>query len=322
MKRALILLSGIALLLASCARKLDLDAEMEAGEAVCWMTGLADDTPVARLSIPGAHDAASASITAWTRWTRTQELSVAGLWNFGVRAFDLRPAWVDGELGIYHETYSAHVTFPQVMHALILALEKHPGECAIVLVRHEEEADGNDPGWASAMGSYVDSIRDHLVAYRSGITLGEMRGKILILSRNEYAGGPIGGYLRGWTSGDDPDRQQSASILCEDGTSAPFWVQDYYHPDGLTDKWAQIQGLLDATASASEPFPLVVNHVSGYTGSLPDYRDNARNVNKKTASALTGSPSGILMLDFAGVEKSKGVEVGGATLVKEVVGNN
>ena len=208
------------------------------------------------------------------------------------------------------------------MHALILALEKHPGECAIVLVRHEEEADGNDPGWASAMGSYLAGIRDHLAAYRSGITLGEMRGKILVLSRNEYADGPIGGYLRGWTSGDDFSRQQSASILCEDGTTAPFWVQDFYHPEGLADKWAQIEGLLDATASASEPFPLVVNHISGYTGNLPDYRDNARNVNKKTASVLTGAPAGILMMDFAGVEKSKGIEVGGETLVKGVVGNN
>ena len=49
------------------------------GEPLCWMTALADDTPLTQLSIPGAHDAASASVTSWTRWTRTQALDIDGL---------------------------------------------------------------------------------------------------------------------------------------------------------------------------------------------------------------------------------------------------
>jgi hypothetical protein len=57
---------------------------------VSWMTPLPDDTPVSRLSIPGAHDAATSSITSWPMWTKPQELDIAALWNAGVRAFDLR----------------------------------------------------------------------------------------------------------------------------------------------------------------------------------------------------------------------------------------
>lgn len=114
----------------SCQQKIDLDAEILEGEdtSVCWMTALADDTPLTCLSIPGAHDAASATITAYKRWTRTQELDIAGLWNGGVRAFDLRPAWVDGSMGLFHDKYSAHVGFKTVMDALILALDRHPEE--------------------------------------------------------------------------------------------------------------------------------------------------------------------------------------------------
>jgi hypothetical protein len=312
--------------LVACQPKIDLDAGILEGEdtAVCWMTGLADDTPLTGLSIPGAHDAASATITAWTRWTRTQALDIAGLWNCGVRAFDLRPAWVDGEMGIYHDKYSAHVTFSRVMNALLLALEKHPGEGAIVIIRHEEEADGNSPEWASEMGAYLDGIRSRLAVWTPEMTLADLRGKILVLSRNAYEGGPIGGYLRDWTSGTDLLRQQSAYVVDAEGVESPLWIQDYYDPEGADDKWDEIRDLLDAAASADEPRPLVINHASGYLGKLPDYRGNAENVNAKTASYIDGldGPAGIVMMDFAGVSTFGGADVAGKALVEALIRHN
>lgn len=321
MKRFLRLALLLALLPA-CSVKLDLDADILEGEetAVCWMENLPDDTPLTQLSIPGAHDAASSSITAWTAWTRTQDLNVAGLWNCGVRAFDLRPALVDGELGIYHDKYTAHVSFPQVMRALILALGKHPLECAVVIIRHEEEADGNAPAWKGAMGSYLESIRDHLVDYTPGLTLGELRGKILVLSRSDYQGGPYGGYIRGWSHSGDIASQKGASVVDPEGNASPLWVQDYYHPDGADDKWAAVKGLLGESSGAA----LVINHASGYVGSLPDYRANARNINAKVADYISErhSPAGIVMMDFAGVDRSNGVSVGGEKLVRALIDNN
>ena len=314
---------GLATL--SCSVRLDLEGDIVAGaaDAVAWMTPLPDERPVASLSIPGAHDAATASVTAWTSFTRTQELDIAALWNCGVRAFDLRPALVNGELGIFHDRYSANVSFPQVMGALILALRQHPGEGAIVLVRHEEEADGNHPEWASAIGRYLEGIREHLVDYREGLTLSELRGKILVLCRNEYAGGPFGAYIKGWTSGRNASAQKRAALLVRDGTFHPFWVQDYYHPDGADDKWLQVKGLLDAMGTA-DSLPLVVNHTSGYVGTLPDYRSNARDINGRTAAYIehSGKPAGIVMMDFAGTDRSGGKDVGGETLVKTLIGKN
>lgn len=313
-------------LLPACVRKVDLDAEILNGEeeAVCWMGRLADDTPLRALSIPGAHDAASSTITAWPSWTRTQEKNIAELWNCGVRAFDLRPALVDGELGIYHDKYSAHVTFPQVMKALLLALDKHPEEGVILLIRHEEEADGNAADWGNALGSYLSSIRDRLVDYRPDLTLGELRGKVLILSRNDYTDGPMGGYLRNWTSSSELQAQKSASVEDAEGKVSLLWVQDYYHPEGKDDKWAAVSGLLRAIASANDNFPLVINHASGYLGTLPDYRGNAKNINALMADyiATHRTPAGIVMMDFAGVSRTKGVSVGGDILVQALIDNN
>lgn len=325
MRKLLLLIFACMALAASCQNKIDLDAGILDGEdtAVCWMERLADDTPVTSLSIPGAHDAASATITAFKRWTRTQELDIAGLWNCGVRAFDLRPAWVDDNLGIYHDKYSAHVSFPAVMDALLLALERHPGEAAIVIIRHEQEADGNDPQWAVQMGSCLNERRDRLAEWHPGMTLGEFRGKILILSRDNYADGPFGGYLRGWTSSPDADRQHSAYILDASGAQSPCWVQDYYDPEGEEDKWEEIRDMLDAAAKAIEE-PLIINHTSGYLGKLPNYRDNARNVNARTAEYIQNhdSPTGIIMMDFAGIDRSSGTTVNGKMLLDAVIANN
>lgn len=318
----LIFLAGVVL---SCSVKLDLEGNIIAGadHAMAWITALPDDRPLASLSIPGAHDAATAGVTAWTSFTRTQELDIAGLWNCGVRAFDLRPALVDGEMGIYHDKYSAHVTSQEVMNALVVALERHPGECAILLIRHEEEADGNNPAWPATFGDYLSSIQEHLASYRHGMTLGELRGKILILSRNAYKDGPRGAYICGWTSGTNRSAQVSASLEDKDGKRSPFRVQDYYHPEGTEDKWVQVKGMLDA-AGAADGLPLVVNHASGYVGTLPDYRSNARDINARTAEYIlaSGKPAGIVMMDFAGVDISGGKKVAGETLVKALIGNN
>ena len=324
MKR-LFLITASLLLAFSCS-KLDMENDIIEGAetAVSWMTPLPDDTPVARLSIPGAHDAATSSITSWPMWTKTQELDIAALWNAGVRAFDLRPALVDGKMGIYHDKYSANVGFMEILNALVVALDTHPGEGAIIVIRHEEEADGNTPDWGPAMKECLESVRSRLVPYHSGIMLWELRGKILFLSRNAFEGCPMGANIKGWTSGKDLSAQKSAILVGVDGVESPFWVQDYYDPEGTDDKWEEVKDMLDATAYAAEPYPLVVNHVSGYVGNLPDYRTNAKNINSKAAAYIreSGKPAGIVMMDFAGVDRSNGKSVGGATLVKAIIENN
>lgn len=320
------ILIAFALLLAACGVKLDLERDILDGaeNAVVWMTDLRDDIPLAHLSIPGAHDAASVSITSWPSYTRTQGLDIAGLWNCGVRAFDLRPSLVNGTMGIYHDKYSANVTFMETVNALLLALDQHPGECSIILIRHEVEADGNNPLWADEMGALLAGIRSRLVPYRSSLTLGDVRGKILLLSRDSFRGGPYGAYIHGWYSGKNLSVQKAGLLVDEDGRDSPFWVQDYYHPDGSEDKWEQVKGMLDAAASSPGSCPLIVNHVSGYTGTLPDYRANARNVNARAAEYIRSRdiPAGIVMMDFAGVDQSKGKDVGGALLVKTLIENN
>lgn len=288
------------------------------------MAGLDDDTPLSCVSIPGAHDAATSTVTSWPQWTRTQELGLSGLWDAGVRAFDLRVALVDGELGIYHDKYSANITFQEALEALELALDRHPGEFAVVLVRHEQEADGNTPQWGPAFSCLLVSHNRRLASWREGMTVGDLRGKILILSRNRYEGGPFGGYIEGWSHGTDISEQQSASVVSPEGEQSTLWVQDYYDPDDSAAKWETVRKMLDATASVTGPRPLVINHASGYLGNLPNYRKLAKEINPLAAEYIRSNRActGIIMMDFAGVDVSKGVKVSGGELVRAVVENN
>ena len=320
-KGTLAILAFLVELLTASACGSTLDPEPGTGYEARWMSSLDDETPLTALSIPGAHDAATASVTAWTQWTRTQDLDIATLWACGVRAFDLRPAWVDGTMGIYHDRFSAHISLPEVLSIILRELQRQPEEFAVVIIRHEEEADGASPEWSKAFGQILAARADYLASYHSGITVGELRGKVLILSRNHYEGGPFGGYIEQWHSGKDTDRQKEASVVNADGEISPLWVQDFYDPESGDEKWDVFRTMFEASSSADEPKPLVINHASGYLGRLPNYRKNAAAVNPKVADLIRrkDAPAGIVMMDFAGIDTSHGVKVGGRDLVRAII---
>ena len=323
MKKTGIIVMAVAIL-ASCVSLVDLGEDLEAGGPHdAWMELLDNDTVLADVTIPGAHDAASSTIAVWPQWTRTQDLNIAQLWNAGVRAFDLRPAFVNGIMGVYHDKYSARVTFAEIYATLVKAVDIHPTEFAILLLRHEVEADDGSPAWENEMRDILSAHDDYLVDYHEGITVGELRGKLLVLSRDSYEDGPFGGYISGWYSGTELSKQQSVVIENAAGTFFPLWVQDYYKPTGADDKWEEVREMMDATANAS-PRPLVVNHVSGYVGKLPDYRKNASDINARAAVHLrqNHAPAGIVMMDFAGTDTSRGIAVKGKELVHVLIENN
>ena len=99
-----------------------------------WISCIDESRTVASLSIPGAHDAATGEgLVMIPGFGKTQDLSIAELWDCGVRAFDLRPAVRKGELHVYHSIIRTKVTFSRALEILCSRLEAHPTEFAIVL---------------------------------------------------------------------------------------------------------------------------------------------------------------------------------------------
>lgn len=182
-----------------------------------WMSNLPDDTYVSQMSLPGTHDAACSG-TDYNSTVETQQYGIEEQLNRGVRVLDFRPDYQsDGSFDISHGFYNTGVTFQAVMEYAVSWLASHPTEFIIIKLKNETTN--------SSLTDYFEkwqlNIRAEILKYISPeyyidifdpeMTLGEARGKVLFMSRDEYDGGYLGCKIAGW-----PDN------------SAEVWTRTFY----------------------------------------------------------------------------------------------
>lgn len=313
-----------------------------------WMSRLPDNAFVAALSIPGAHDACTGS--GWSsledfgeQFARTQELTLAELWAAGVRAFDLRPCVYSGYLNINHGMIPTKMHFDEAMLLLRDSLTAHPTEFVIIHLLHEKDGDQLESGYEQQLlelfGS--DGLKDRLADFKKNLTVGDLRGKMLVLSRDKYAEKPVGGFIENWSHSADFEQQKKGKIVGASG-SAILYMQDVFdtHEEGVLDaKITAIRKLLDVSTkikpTVSTSLRWIINFISAYSltqsffgsdVSLSDgYRDNAVHTHAAVIdymTAHTAGPMGIVMMDYAGTDRSGSYDVLGLELVQTVIDNN
>lgn len=337
--------------------------------AADWMARLDDSRRVCRVSIPGTHDACTGygflpeDTLLGNKIARTQELNISQQWAAGVRAFDLRPdvrnmGDTTRVLQVYHGAFATRQTFAGVFDVLRDSLRQHPTEFAVIIMQHERN-DGRDGSRWEQMADYVLAMNsDLLVDFRPDLTVGQMRGRILVLSRDRYNSLPRGGYVEGWRFDSDVDWHNPAVIKgC--AQKGRLVVQDFYNmtwEGGTPAKLAAIQRLLHLANSKkvadADPDMWFVNHTSGYSITTSDftpqpvstsdgYRANAAETNRWLANLIEAREStvksrtknnrptrqrhvhtGLVMMDFAGVDRSGSYDVLGKRLVNAVIDSN
>lgn len=303
-----------------------------------WMSRLDDVAYVHQVSIPGSHDAGTGNGTALDAFARTQDLTIEEQFDAGVRAFDLRPSVNDGALQIYHGSIRTKISFDQALSALCSRLDDNPTEFVIVIMRHEDdhESDSERQQWNTLIRQTLNDNRyaERFIEFHEALTVGEARGKILILSRDRYADRPVGGFIDGWTHSADLSDQSRPSITGGNASDpARLYVQDFYEVrDEMDLKLSSLLTLLDLSTAFNKTVfhTWVINHTSGYcnTGiaSRNAYRANAVSTNTAVADYLSGrsqtGPTGMVMMDFAGVDLSGDHEVNGRKLIDAIVDNN
>lgn len=304
-----------------------------------WLAQIDDNAYIDQLSIPGAHDAATGEGTLLDMFAKTQDLTLTGQFEAGIRAFDLRPSVDDNILKIYHGLIATNITFVDAMTTFANLLEQHPTEFVIVIMRHEDshESDSEKSAWSTLMTEALnsESLANRLAAFDPDLTVEQMRGKILILSRDKYSAEPIGGLITGWSHSTDFTEQKKGCISGNPAIkSANLCVQDFYETDGkMDDKLQALRTVLNYSAKlTSQPDHWwVINHTSGYkatTFATADaYRSNAMETNKAAIDylndkSLPHGPTGLVMMDFAGVDKSESTDVYGKQLIDAVINHN
>lgn len=320
-----------------------------------WLARISDNTYVSQLSIPGTHDASTGEgftplvALLGNLCALTQDKTLAEQWDCGVRAFDLRPA-VHTRFGrikglhIFHGIMQTKIKFTDAIDILREKLAKNPTEFAIVIMRHENDADKNHPQWGNMMREILtsDAYKGLFADYKPDLTVGNLRGKILVLSRDMYNSVPIGGYVRGWSHVADFPSQGRASISGP-SSSGSLYVQDFYDTSAngaLETKVQAIITMLDFSTARNtdngKQAPWVINHTSGYSlvqnifgnaVSLSDgYRHNASVTNKTVidyfADGNHTGPAGMVMIDYAGVDVSGKYKVSGLSVINTLIENN
>jgi len=319
-----------------------------------WMEGLDDNRLVTDLSLPGTHDAATAEgwsdmaatdlgmgYTMGDMTAKAQDLTIAEQWAVGVRVFDIRPQKFGEELRCMHGIMATTLSVGDYFAKMRDLLAASPSEFAIVTTKIE-----TTPGepeiaeWAPLFTSIIhsDSLRDCFVEFTPTLKVGEVRGKILLLTREKYADVPLGGFITGWSTDKDFANQQGGKITGSDGSNCPLWMQDYYQPNSdRTGKDQAILRMLDAAMArdlTGERPAWVMNYTAGNTQVfLADgYRENAVYAHQVVLDYLAdeehNGATGIVFMDFAGVDQSKSCstdevfDVKGMQLVQALINQN
>lgn len=270
-----------------------------------WMKYIPDNVYVSDLSIPGTHDAATYTLDF--DMVKCQSRDFAAQLAGGVRLFDLRP---DGkDLIIYHSIFSTGISLRQALGYMKDYVADNPSEGCIVFIKEENTWSGEKV--SPTLAEYADNILN----FSSKLTVGQLRGKILVISRTNYSGTIYGGnFSKGW-----PDNTSGGSIgigYNQGESKEVFWLQDQYDSSTSKDvKAASFKAYADKARKDKAPNDWLCNHVS-LAGSP---KSNAQYLNPIAVEYILSNPgrTAIVMLDYACDDA-----IGGDALVNAIVNQN
>ncbi|KAI0432209.1 PLC-like phosphodiesterase [Xylaria sp. FL1042] len=237
-----------------------------------WMAGLPDSMPVAHLTIPGTHDAATWNYTQTTqdgitgsmtgcdgsvtpnpaRVYRCQRRSLLDALEAGIRFFDLRFALdpLGTRLVFWHgpALLSASAGLEDVLFGFYAWLDEHPEEMVLLSFQYERGTRVNATSDAGVQWLLVDALASEVagryVDQGRGVlgTLGEVRGKIVLFRRFDLDMLPpeVEDTIPGlhMAPGKWIDNSRGFALVYNDSTTAAdagtAFIEDFYHPDNST----------------------------------------------------------------------------------------
>lgn len=171
-----------------------------------WMSIIPDNKKIVLMNIPGSHDSTAYNIFCLgSCFAKTQDLDITSQLNIGVRMFDFRVTkvnwclkeknWINSVIcchGIcdcyhYEDNKKINLTYEHVLKEIRDFLNENPSETVIIKT---ESGRGNKYLNIQHASEIFDSILgDISVEYNTGLTLGELRGKIVSIFHNYIEGG-------------------------------------------------------------------------------------------------------------------------------------
>lgn len=261
-----------------------LDDVSQNTESANWMSTLPDDVPLSAINMPATHDTGATAMrggdVAPDEWSMTQcqQLFPDEQLNMGIRAFDVRCDSTDddGDPDIVHgdslfqctNRDGSSMSLSNIMSDARNFLSHHSRECVIVVVKSDVWLNaGDDENVAKAVEPYITDNTYPLWRGQGIPTLGEARGKVILLRRYEMGDYKMAEGVEEWQFGFDLSDWDSFSYKSEkkaleifktdlddgdgDGNTIlrnKVYVQDYYEADDQNEKMEYVYGTIeDAT---------------------------------------------------------------------------
>ncbi len=162
-----------------------------------WMHAFPNKTPLSALSLPGTHN--SPTCYPALPSVRCQAVSITKQLENGVRFLDVRVQINDVDKGANSDSMElVHSAFPISLLGSVKMktfveevydfLDEHPNETIIMSLKREGRGSGTDAIFSDRLLKYYTAARPQRWHTQFGIpTLGEVRGKIILLRRFELS---------------------------------------------------------------------------------------------------------------------------------------
>ena len=248
-----------------------------------WLSEVEDNTLLRDVSLPGNHDTMALYSIADLAG-QCQTLSLDEQLNLGVRFLDIRLKEDHNSLKAVHGFIDQRASFADIDKTVTSFLEKHPNEFIIMSIKEEAESSGSDITFEQALLKYLDNpiyLKDQTTV---PTYVGDIRGKVLLLSRYKDSTIGIPAY-NGW----------------EDSTSFTLpndiYVQDTYKIVSKEQKQEEVVKCFNENGHA-----LKINFLSAYrtNGFPPSYAMSAaKDINPWINKEIDKyNDRGIVLYDF------------------------
>ncbi|KAH3809564.1 hypothetical protein DPMN_137937 [Dreissena polymorpha] len=152
-----------------------------------WMKRVSDSKFLSELSIPGTHDTMTCSYSGVEGlWVWCQSWSLGIQLNMGIRFLDIRCQASNGDMLLNHGGYYLG-TLLDTLNGCVNFLQTQPSECIILRIK-QENSSLEGLGFRDAMFPFLERFSDHIFFKTSMLTLGEARGKMVILADYDMDG--------------------------------------------------------------------------------------------------------------------------------------
>jgi 1-phosphatidylinositol phosphodiesterase len=140
-------------------------------------------TKLSELALPGTHDsAASEAYGNFGDVVGTQAMSFRKQLEVGIRFFDIRVRHIENVFTLHHGEVYLHVNFGDFLNDVNNYLNEYPSEVVLFRLTDEYKAGGgNTRSMMETLNSYLNSYWRILRTTDMGITIGQARGRMIIM---------------------------------------------------------------------------------------------------------------------------------------------